>query len=193
MSEPRAPAPAGTVTVATVACTPHSTHMIRIQAAWNPTSTHPSVSLAGLPDDAASATRDRLRAAILTSGLRWPTTPPVTVRVLPHDLPAADPGLDLAFALALLTLGGQIPSGVLAEAVCLGVLGPDGSIRPVEQLPLRTVLAEQAAFRRLIRAGRRSRSAICDRTGRPPGSPGACGRSSTGSGPPTLPCPGNRS
>jgi len=96
----------------------------------------PSFTIVGLPDASCRESRDRVRAAILSSGLAWPQHR-VTVNLAPSSLRKGGAGLDLPIAVALLAADGQLPLDALPGLGCLGELGLDGSIRRVSGvLPL---------------------------------------------------------
>ena len=61
----------------------------------------PSFTVVGLPDTSCREARDRVRAAILSSGLAWPKQR-ITVNLAPSGLRKAGSGLDLAIAMAVL-------------------------------------------------------------------------------------------
>jgi magnesium chelatase family protein len=90
----------------------------------------PGFTIVGLPDTTCRDARDRVRAALLSSGLRWPTQR-VTVNLAPSGLRKAGAGLDLAIAVGLLVVTQQLPEGCLADRSFLGELGLDGSVRAV--------------------------------------------------------------
>lgn len=90
----------------------------------------PGLALVGLPDAAVNESRDRVRAAVTNSGLRWPTNR-ITVGLSPAWLPKRGPGLDLAIAVAVLAADGQVPTSMLDGALVVGELGLDGRIKPV--------------------------------------------------------------
>ena len=90
----------------------------------------PSYTFVGLPDTAVREARDRVRAALLSSGLSWPQRR-VTVNLAPSGIRKSGPGLDLPFALGLMTASEELPAGVLDNVGVLGELGLDGSLRPV--------------------------------------------------------------
>jgi magnesium chelatase family protein len=96
----------------------------------------PGFNIVGLPDASCREARDRVRAALLSSGLRWPTQR-VTVNLAPTGVRKSGAGLDLAIAVGLLVADGQVPAPAVAGAGYLGELGLDGTIRPVPgALPL---------------------------------------------------------
>ncbi len=96
----------------------------------------PGFTIVGLPDASCRESRDRVRAALLSSGLRWPAQR-VTVNLAPTGLRKSGAGLDLAIAMALLAADEQVPLEAVNRAAYLGELGLDGSIRAVPgALPL---------------------------------------------------------
>lgn len=96
----------------------------------------PGFAVVGMPDATCREARDRVRAALLSTELKWPDAR-VTVNLAPPGVRKIGAGLDLAIALALLVADGQLEAECLAERSCLGELGLDGSIRAVAgALPL---------------------------------------------------------
>ena len=90
----------------------------------------PSFTVVGLPDASCREARDRVRAAILSSGLAWPQHR-VTVNLAPSGLRKGGAGLDLPIAVALLAADGQLGTDRISGMGFLGELGLDGSIRRV--------------------------------------------------------------
>ena len=90
----------------------------------------PSFTIVGLPDASCREARDRVRAAIISSGLGWPQQR-VTVNLAPTGIRKGGAGLDLPIAVALLVADGQLPDGCAAGLGFLGELGLDGSVRRV--------------------------------------------------------------
>jgi magnesium chelatase family protein len=109
----------------------------------------PGFCLVGLPDAAVSESRDRVRAAVLNSGLPWPTQR-VTVNLSPADLQKRGSGFDLALACALLLVQRRIPEQSLAGAVVLGELGLDGSVRAVPGVVPAVLAARDAGYKRVV-------------------------------------------
>ena len=90
----------------------------------------PSFSVVGLPDAACREARDRVRAAFMSSGLRWPDQR-VTVNLAPTGVRKTGASLDVAIAMALAAASRQIPLRSVEGLAAIGELGLDGSIRPV--------------------------------------------------------------
>jgi magnesium chelatase family protein len=90
----------------------------------------PGLQMVGLPDTALSEARDRVRAAVLNSGRRWPPRR-MTLALSPATLPKVGSSYDVALACALLAADGRIPADRLRGLVLLGELALDGRLRPV--------------------------------------------------------------
>jgi magnesium chelatase family protein len=90
----------------------------------------PAFNLVGLPDKAVSEARERVRSALITSGLALPARR-ITVNLAPADLPKEGSHYDLPIALGLMAAIGAIPHDALNGFTVLGELGLDGSIAPV--------------------------------------------------------------
>jgi magnesium chelatase family protein len=90
----------------------------------------PGYTVVGLPDTAGRESRERVRAALLSSDLPFPVRR-VTVNLAPAALRKTGSGLELAIAAGLLVADGALPSGVLDGIGVLGELALDGSVRPV--------------------------------------------------------------
>ncbi len=90
----------------------------------------PAFTVVGLPDASCREARDRVRAAIASTGLEWPMRR-ITVNLAPGDLPKAGTGLDLAIATGVLAASGQLGDAPVERFGVIGELGLDGSARPV--------------------------------------------------------------
>jgi magnesium chelatase family protein len=90
----------------------------------------PGFTIVGLPDAAVREARDRVRAAVLSSGYKWATNR-VTVNLAPSGLRKAGSGLDLAIAVGVLVVGRRIDPARITDMAFVGELGLDGSVRPI--------------------------------------------------------------
>jgi magnesium chelatase family protein len=90
----------------------------------------PGFTVVGLPDAACRESRDRVRAALLSSGLPW-SVKRVTVNLAPSNVRKGGAGLDVAIAIGLLVAAGELRAESVAGIGFIGELGLDGSIRPV--------------------------------------------------------------
>jgi len=90
----------------------------------------PAFNIVGLPDKAVSEAKERVRAALVASGLALPARR-ITINLAPADLPKEGSHYDLPIALGLMAAIGAIPPDALSGFSVLGELGLDGSIAAV--------------------------------------------------------------
>jgi magnesium chelatase family protein len=110
----------------------------------------PSYTVVGLPDAAGRESRERVRAALLSSGLEFPMQR-ITVNLAPATVRKSGSGLELAIALALLVADGRLPDAVLDGTGVIGELGLDGRVRPADGvLALVDALARRGAERVVV-------------------------------------------
>jgi magnesium chelatase family protein len=105
----------------------------------------PGFSLIGLPDRALGEARDRVRAALINSGYRFPAGK-VLVNLAPADIRKVGPGFDLAIALALLAIEEQVDTLALQRFIALGELALDGTIRATRGVLPMTIAARNSGF-----------------------------------------------
>jgi magnesium chelatase family protein len=109
----------------------------------------PGYHVVGLPDAAVRESRERVRAAVLSSEALWPRHR-ITVNLAPGAVRKTGAGLDLAVALGVLAATGQVPAGALDDVAVLGELGLDGAIRPVPGTLALVAAIARAGTRRVI-------------------------------------------
>jgi len=90
----------------------------------------PNFILVGLPDAAINESKERVRAAIKSSNLEFPSKK-IVVNLAPADTKKAGPTYDLAIALGILTCNEVIDSNNLNDIWVVGELGLSGKIRQV--------------------------------------------------------------
>jgi len=104
----------------------------------------PSVTLVGLPDAAVKESTERVRAAIVNAGLRYPRGR-LTINLAPADLRKEGPAYDLPIAAALLAVSGQLPAE-MDGALFVGELSLDGSVRHVNGVLPMAHLAKELGY-----------------------------------------------
>jgi magnesium chelatase family protein len=109
----------------------------------------PGFRVVGLPDAAVREARERVRAAILNSGLEFPLKR-LTANLAPAHVRKAGPSFDLALAVALLAASEQLPADQLESCAVCGELSLGGDLRPVHGAVAIAFGARQAGYRRLI-------------------------------------------
>ena len=90
----------------------------------------PRTTIVGLPEAAVRESKERVRSAILNSGLLWPDAR-VTINLAPADLPKDGGRFDLAIALGVLAASEQIPDQNLSAYEFIAELGLLGDLRMV--------------------------------------------------------------
>ena len=109
----------------------------------------PGLHLVGLPDTALSEARDRVRAAVLNSGERWPPRR-MTLALSPATLPKGGSSYDLALACSLLAADRRIPVERLRGLVLIGELALDGRLRAVRGVLPAVLAARRVGIDRLV-------------------------------------------
>lgn len=111
----------------------------------------PKFQLVGLPDAAVREAKERVRAAIQSSGFAFPGRR-VVVNLAPADVPKGGSAYDLPIALGVLVASKVIPAEC-ARVVALGELALDGSVRAVRGGLGAAVVAAKTSMRCLLPAG----------------------------------------
>lgn len=108
----------------------------------------PGFAIVGLPETAVKESKERVRSALINSGLEFPARR-ITVNLAPADIPKTGGRYDLAIALSILAASGQIDFEKIRHGEVLGELALDGSIRSVQGV-LPAILAARKAGRRIL-------------------------------------------
>ncbi|GAA2397958.1 hypothetical protein GCM10010420_25070 [Streptomyces glaucosporus] len=106
-------------------------------------------TLVGLPDKSLVESRDRVRAAVVNSGIDWPQKK-LTVGLSPASVPKSGSGFDLAVACAVLGAAERIDPRELTGLVMIGELGLDGRVRPVRGVLPTVLAAADAGYRQVV-------------------------------------------
>ncbi len=122
-------------------------YVVRVESDSSPGT--PAFAIIGLPDRALGEARERVRAAIINSGFAYPAGR-LLVNLSPADVRKGGPAFDLAIALALLGMEGQVEVPALREFIALGELALDGKLQPVSGILPMVLGARNAGFSKLI-------------------------------------------
>lgn len=90
----------------------------------------PAFTIVGLPDKTVAESRERVRAALIASGLSLPPKR-ITVNLAPADLPKEGSHYDLPIALGLMAAIGAVPADAVGGHMVLGELALDGRLMAV--------------------------------------------------------------
>lgn len=110
---------------------------------------NPRMVIVGLPDTAVKESRERVVAAISSSGFILPDGV-ITVNLAPADMRKEGPGFDLPIAISLIAHRSKIPIPVLSETAMIGELALNGELRPVRGLLAVALQARARNRRRLL-------------------------------------------
>jgi magnesium chelatase family protein len=86
--------------------------------------------LVGLPETAVRESKDRVRAALINSGFKWPQSR-ITISLAPAELPKEGGGFDLPIALGILAASKQVSAKTFDTCEFLGELSLNGELRSV--------------------------------------------------------------
>ncbi|SEM37774.1 YifB family Mg chelatase-like AAA ATPase [Streptacidiphilus jiangxiensis] len=105
-------------------------------------------TIVGLPDKAINESRDRVRAALVNSGEKWPLRK-LTVGLSPASVPKSGSGFDLAIACAVLAASERLKPASIERLLLVGELGLDGRARPVRGVLPAVLAAAEAGYARV--------------------------------------------
>jgi len=124
----------------------------------------PAYTIVGLPDTSVRESRERVRAALLSSELPWPLQR-ITVNLAPGWVRKSGAGLEVAVALGLLVAGKALPHDALDGIGVIGELGLDGAVRPVPGVfPLVAALAATGVHTVIVPEANAAEAGLVDGT-----------------------------
>src|SRR5437762_13876111 len=98
-------------------------HVVEVQVDLS--SGLPGLSFTGLADTSVVESRDRIRAAVHNSSVRWPGQR-ITVALLPADVRKVGARFDLAVAVAVLAAAGESPASATTDTRWIAERGLGG-------------------------------------------------------------------
>jgi magnesium chelatase family protein len=109
----------------------------------------PVFTIVGLPDRAVREARERVRAALLNSGLEFPLQR-LTANLAPASVRKAGPSFDLALAVAVLAASEQLPPEEVSRYAVSGELSLSGALRSAFGAVAVAAGARRAGYERLV-------------------------------------------
>jgi len=109
----------------------------------------PGMTIVGLPDTAVQESRERVQAAVKNTGIEFPRKR-IIVNLAPASVRKEGPAYDLPIALGVLVMMGRLPQSCCEEALVVGELSLDGSVRHSRGVLPMTVVARQQGFKRIF-------------------------------------------
>lgn len=114
--------------------------------------------LVGLPDAAVKESHERIRAALLNTGYKVPTSQ-ITINMAPADIRKEGSAYDLPIAIGIMAASDMIATEKLSRYLIMGELGLDGSLMPIRgALPI-AIKARELGYEGLILPSQNAREA----------------------------------
>ena len=108
----------------------------------------PSISIVGMANKAVEESKERIRAAIVSSGYKFPSGR-IVINLAPADLPKDSASLDLAIAIAILSADKQIVNRSKVHTF-IGELSLDGELRAVNGIIGKLIAAKPSEENKII-------------------------------------------
>src|SRR5512136_1140990 len=109
----------------------------------------PGMTIVGLPDAAVQESRERVQAAVKNTGIEFPRKR-IIVNLAPASVRKEGPAYDLPIALGVLVMMGKLPRAACDDALVVGELSLDGSVRHSRGVLPMVVVARQQGFKRIF-------------------------------------------
>ncbi len=114
--------------------------------------------LVGLPDAAVKESNERIRAALLNTGYKFPRNQ-ITVNMAPADIRKEGSAYDLPIAIGILAAGDVVTTERLSRYLIMGELGLDGNLMPIKgALPI-AIKARELGYEGFILPNQNAREA----------------------------------
>src|SRR5476649_1323311 len=107
------------------------------------------IHIIGLADRSIQESKERVNAAVRSSGFLFPSYK-IVCNLAPADIRKAGAMFDLALALTILGMDQQIDAARLRDVVCLGELALDGSVKSVPGVLPSAIGIKRAGYKRLM-------------------------------------------
>ncbi len=109
----------------------------------------PGITIVGLPDTAVQESRERVQSAIKNAGFPFPRKR-IVVNMAPASVRKEGPVYDLPIALGVLVMSGIVPAAATENAIVIGELSLDGSVRHVRGILSLAALAKQEGYTKVL-------------------------------------------
>src|SRR5260221_6162900 len=120
---------------------------VKVEVDYNPRGMT-GFTIVGLPDTAVQESRERVRSAVKNSHLDFPLRR-YLVNLAPAEMRKEGPAYDLPIAMGVLAATEQIPLESLQDALFIGELSLDGTLRHVRGILSLTYLAQEQGFTKI--------------------------------------------
>lgn len=108
----------------------------------------PNIVIVGFASKSVDEAKERIRGALASSHIRLPKKR-ITINLAPADIPKEGSSFDLAIALSIICSAKMVPTHP-GEAIVIGELGLDGSIRAVRGIIGKIISAKKLGYKKFI-------------------------------------------
>jgi magnesium chelatase family protein len=123
-------------------------YIVRVEVVGIPT-TDIGIHIVGLADRSIQESKERVNAAVRSSGFLFPTYK-VVVNLAPAGVRKQGSAFDVALALTILAMDQQLDARRLRDVVAIGELALDGSVKPVGGVLPIAIGVKRSSHQRLI-------------------------------------------
>ena len=109
----------------------------------------PGTDIVGLPDKAVQESRSRVQTAVKNARLRYPRER-IVVNLAPASVRKEGPAYDLPIAIGVLLMQGLIPPNCLDDALVIGEMSLEGTVRHARGILPMAASARQNGFKRIF-------------------------------------------
>ena len=109
----------------------------------------PGTDIVGLPDKAVQESRSRVQSAVKNARLRYPRER-IVVNLAPASVRKEGPTYDLPIAIGVLLMQGLIPLKCLDDALVIGEMSLEGTVRHARGILPMAATARQNGFKRIF-------------------------------------------
>jgi magnesium chelatase family protein len=109
----------------------------------------PGTDIVGLPDKAVQESRSRVQTAVKNARLRYPRER-IVVNLAPASVRKEGPAYDLPIAVGVLLMQGLIPPNCLDDALVIGEMSLEGTVRHARGILPMAASARQNGFKRIF-------------------------------------------
>ena len=123
----------------------------------------PCMDIIGLPDTSVRESKNRVNAAIISSGKQMPAKR-ITINLAPADMKKEGPSFDLPIAVGVMIANDllhPVPGKDTGNTALFGELSLDGSIRPVNGVLPMVISAKENGIREVILPEQNAREVSC--------------------------------
>jgi magnesium chelatase family protein len=119
----------------------------------------PRISLVGLPETAVREAKDRVKAALLNAGFKFPQRH-ITISLAPADLPKEGSRFDLPIALGILAANADVPDKLFGKFEFVGELSLCGDLNPVKGVLPAALKAKESGRGLIVPLGNGAEAAL---------------------------------